>query len=425
MASAGACDRCYLIKARCIAGERDGDCYRCYRLHHPCTHTRRRGKPGRKPREFESVKLPPILLRFVCQISEKDISRLCEFFSVAPTLSRYLRPALHARMIEAPQLLLDPSLAVARVFLRTNINTRCDDNDVARCASALESLRNSSICQVEHVGSVLALGLTLQTFQRLTSGVSADVICRATLHHVQPWYEYIWNDPSASMELVCLVFIDTMQSLFRRRVPVLPYRVRDPFLVDRYAGICCPLLPLLYRVCVIAAEVRESDAWSTAHISTWEILKEEIHSWLPSIASKTFEGFSEAEKTLLMTQAQVYRHGALLILQRIRFPLANRDDDSKSLSRSIVNHIRYCFANTGHAPRNITLPFLVAAAEAENTKDRHEILSLVSILRGINIYPCFSTLKELVQNIWAAQDCGNHQSLFSVFDQHAEINILP
>jgi hypothetical protein len=80
---------------------------------------------------------------------------------------------------------------------------------------------------------------------------------------------------------------------------------------------------------------------------------------------------------------------------------------------------------TGQVPRNITLPLLVAAADVRGSRDRLRVLSLAKTLRGSNIYPCFSTINDLLENIWAAQENGHPLLLFDVFDRHVQTNILP
>jgi hypothetical protein len=226
------------------------------------------------------------------------------------------------------------------------------------------------------------------------------------------------------MELTCLVFIDTMQSLFRRRLPILQYRVGIPYAVDRYAGFCCSLLPLLYRLCVMATAMRE-DKDVVLPASIWNELADDILSWSICIFPQPLDGFDEDEMLLLAAQARVQRETALLILHRLRTPLTMRRDDLELRSQCIVNELEHCLAKAGRAPPNVTLSLVMAAAEARDTMSRGKILSLVTALHGYHIYPAFKGLRALVEQIWVSQVNGPAQCLFTVFDRHVELNILP
>ncbi|KAB8238201.1 uncharacterized protein BDW43DRAFT_154080 [Aspergillus alliaceus] len=70
--------------------------------------------------------------------------------------------------------------------------------------------------------------MSLVTFHRLISGISASTICRFTLSLIQPFYDLGQLNESEITELLCLIFLDTTQSLFRARIPVIQYRLPRP-----------------------------------------------------------------------------------------------------------------------------------------------------------------------------------------------------
>ncbi|KAL3471440.1 hypothetical protein BJX99DRAFT_263283 [Aspergillus californicus] len=330
---------------------------------------------------------------------------------------------IRARIADAPLLLLSPYVAVSRVFLRCNAKqTPCSDSDWSTCASALQTLRNAQITKSEHIRSFLALGMSLVTFHRLVSGISASTICRFTLSLIRPYYYADQLPESDSMHLVCLIFLDTTQSLFRARVPVVEYRVRDPFRVDQHAGLCGSLLPLLYRVCLLGAAVRTGNGRNIP-LGSFDKVAGELHAWAPSIPPSALARFSEGETLLLITQANLHRTGALLHLHRLQYPFGERDEEAEELSRSIVNEMENCLAVVGQFPPNMTLIILVAGAEAHDVTGRQSILSLISRILGSNFYPFIANLRLFLCRVWTERDQGRTQYLFRSFEESPELSI--
>lgn len=336
-----------------------------------------------------------------------------------------MRETLFTQLQSAPLLLQDPYRAVARVFLRTV--THQDprhEAELSKCASALESLRKIQIRKAEDVSSCLALGLSLMTFQRLISGASASTICRYTLSLVQPWYQTVWDDPRISMELTCLVLFDTVQSLFRRRVPVLRYRVRDPFMVDRNVGACASLLPLLYDLCVLGASVCGEGHEHAPPNTSFGQLQRAIADWMPVFQEDTLRDFSDAETLLLMTQARLHRSAALLSLHRLQHPFGERDEEAAIISRSMMIELITCQTVAGRLPPNMVFPILVAGAEAVDLHDRHRIRFLISAINGAAFYPFISNLHGLLAGIWASRGSSDGQFLFDLFDRFPHVSVL-
>ncbi|KAE8327075.1 hypothetical protein BDV39DRAFT_205206 [Aspergillus sergii] len=461
-----ACDRCHTVRSRCLAGPGE-TCYRCYRLHYTCTYSRRRQRPGRKPRlasvaasastedrsgtsptsesSFDSFVQPAYELgnhesmstnaRKVDLMSvlrrESSVSRVCEytsvevckFFSLGESLSREMSQMIRARIREAPMLLLDPYAAVTRVLLRSTASQPvCSDSDWSSCASALQALRNAQITNPEHAGNVLSLGLSLVTFHRLISGVSASTICRFTLSLIRPLYYSEQLQESDMRELLCLVFLDITESLFRARIPIIEYRVRDPYLVNHHAGLCGSLLPLLYRVCLLGATIRKGPKLAVSP-DCFDKLREEIIAWAPSVSAATAERFSEEEMLLLLTQANLQRNAALLILHRLRFPFGDQDNDAELLSQTIIREMQYCLAMTKQYPPNISLVLLVAGAEVQDSVGRENILSSLQSINGSSFYPFVANLRLFLTRVWTSRDGGTTRYLFDLFDQDDNLSI--
>lgn len=466
MPPAPACDRCHSVKARCLPGTVQC-CYRCYRLGHSCTYSRPRGKRGRKPRvlspcslAFDAAKkadcqsksasespailseteevhetdtptmqeLPLVRTLYregvISQISEYTSLQICNFFSFGPLLSQEMCHMIRSRLQEAPALLLSPYAAVARVFLRSIANkTRCNDADLSKCASALQDLRRAEITKSDYACSILSLGTSLLTFHRLISGVSASTICRHTLTLIRPFYYAGKLQGLDTRELVCLIFLDTTQSLFRARVPVIQLQEHDPSVVNQHAGLCGSLLPLLYRVCVLASEVRTGDEKAIPHSAIFDTLSKELKNWSPFIPESVLERFSPDEIFLLISQASLHQTTALLILHRLRYPFGVQDTEAETLSSSIVQCMTHCLDVAGKYPPNITLVLLVAGSEVHEEAKRQEIRSLVLKIHGANFYPFIDNLLLSLSRVWKARDQGTARYLFSLFENDPHLSI--
>ncbi|OGM47174.1 hypothetical protein ABOM_003977 [Aspergillus bombycis] len=456
-----ACDRCHTVRSRCLAGPGE-TCYRCYRLHYPCTYSRRRQRPGRKPRvasvaasasrtdrsdtartldtsvvathgqrnDETRTRAPKIellsLLRWestVSRVSEYTAVEICQFFSLGELLSREMSQMIRARIREAPMLLLDPYAAVTRVLLRSTTNQpACSDSDWSSCASALQVLRNAQITSPEHAGNLLSLGLSLVTFHRLISGISASTICRFTLSLVRPLYYSEQLQESDMRELLCLVFLDVTESLFRARIPVIEYRVRDPYLVNHHAGLCGSLLPLLYRVCLLRVAIRKEPQVPIPP-DQFDNLREEIVAWAPTVSAATIERFSEQEMVLLLTQANLHRNATLLILHRLRYPFGEGDDDAETLARTMITEMQHCLAMAKQHPPNIALVLLVAGAEVHDSFGRQNILSLLQSIKGSSFYPFVANLRVFLTRVWTSRDEGTTRYLFDLFDHDDNLSI--
>lgn len=464
-----ACDRCHAIKARCLTGPA-GSCYRCYRLKHSCTYSRCRGKRGRKPRgaitegsvtdssdgltaslasplpsspnnstedsnhqpteedETEStymLELANIIFQqgIISPVSECTSFQVCAFYSFGPRLSLEMSQMIQCRMEEAPSLLLHPYEAFARVLYRCMTNqTPCSNEEWSMGATALKSLRNAQITKAEYVGGILALGMSLVGFHRLISGVSASTICRHTLTLIRPLYYADEVRDFDMKELLCLIFLDTTQSLFRARIPVIEYRLRDPYIVNHYAGLCAPLLPLLYRVCIVGAAVRTGHGDKVSP-GDFDGLTNELIAWSPNVSEDTLKRFPDDEMLLLLSQANLHRTAALLLLHRLQYPFGERDAEAESLSQSIVHELMQCLHGADQFPPNVTLALLLAGAEVHDPERRKHILSLIFKVKGAYFYPFISNLRMFLDRVWKARDLGTARYLFRLFEHDPDLSV--
>ncbi|BAE61759.1 unnamed protein product [Aspergillus oryzae RIB40] len=223
-------------------------------------------------------------------------------------------------------------------------------------------------------------------------------------------------------ELLCLVFLDITESLFRARIPIIEYRVRDPYLINHHAGLCGSLLPILYRVCLLGAAIRKGSQHPFSH-NCFDILREEIVAWAPSVSAAMAGRFSEEEMLLLLTQANLHRNAALLILHRLRFPFGDHDDDAEFLSQTIIREMQYCLAMTKHYPQiyHWSCPLLELRSRtlwAGKTSSRRCRGS-----NGSSFYPFVANLRLFLTRVWTSRDEGTTRYLFDLFDEDDNLSI--
>jgi hypothetical protein len=204
---------------------------------------------------------------------------------------------------------------------------------------------------------------------------------------------------------------------------VIQLQEQDAFVVNQHAGLCGSLLPLLYRLCVLASGVRPGDEKDISHSATFDTLAKELKNWSPSIPESSLKRYPPDEMFLLISQATLHKTAALLILHRLRFPFGVQDAEAETLSFSIVQGMTHCLDVAGKYPPNITLVLLVAGSEVHEEAKRQEIRSLVLKIPGANFYPFIDNLLFSLSRVWKARDQGTSQYLFSLFENDPDLSI--
>jgi hypothetical protein len=204
---------------------------------------------------------------------------------------------------------------------------------------------------------------------------------------------------------------------------VIQLQEQDPSVVNQHAGLCGSLLPLLYRVCVLASEVRTGDEKDISHSATYDTLSKELQEWSPITPQSVLERFSPNEMFLLIAQTNLHQNAALLILHRLRYPFGEQDTEAEALSSSIVDCMTHCLDVAGKYPPNITLVLLVAGSEVHEEDKRQEIRSLVLKIHGAHFYPFIDNLLMSLCRVWKARDQGTARYLFSLFENNPDLSI--
>lgn len=343
------------------------------------------------------------------------------YFILGPSFSDYFQSLGKRRFFEFPELVRESSLACAgAVFHARSKKSGFDDINFVRSAVGLRKLRTANVTKTD-AGAFLTLGLTLTTFDLITSGTSAHAITRFTLSLVHPLYPLIYMDPGLDSEALCLIFMDTVESLLRRQIPVIRYRVQNALLVDRLVGLCATLLPIMYDVCQFAYESNHkspSPAQESSSV-TFDHLNKLVASWKPQPPPDLLTKFSSQEVICLLSHARVFRAAVSLVLHRLQHPFGIEDQTATRLSTEILSECANYSSIVGEADKlpQTLFPWMVAAFEVKSPWEREMLIQQeLSTTREILTLPT-AKMKDCVRFVWTMRDASHVCSLFSVLEQ--------
>lgn len=334
------------------------------------------------------------------------------------------------RALQYPELVQEGLLACAGAVFRCRSKmSGFDDVDMARSAVALRKLRYVPVA-VENLEAILTLGNLLATYELLTSSQTAHAITRFTLSLIQPVY---YAQPNVEMltELISLVFLDIVESLVRREIPIIKFRVEDLTVIDRFVGLCCPLLPILYELCEIGYTYGsggpKNELEKTMLDEHIKSLDCKLSAWRPTPPPGFTDTFNSKDSIFLLTQARVYRTAGLLILHRLQHPFGDEDELAMRYSYYILSESALCvdlLSSTNTIPKTL-FPWMIAGLELTNPDERQGFLTQVPAEdREIMAMP-IARMKEFAKYVWAARDQGTGISWFDLVASAPPFSVVP
>ncbi|KAI1421315.1 hypothetical protein F5Y12DRAFT_787577 [Xylaria sp. FL1777] len=389
-----ACDRCYELKARCERASTTSSCARCERLSLVCSTVRPVRPAGRrlqnrtlsafaKPSKESEIDawlgnvpglLPEereLLIFLLGRPENVDCYVVCPRFQVA------VQKSLAAQLLLALPILKDAYLACATALKQLDPNISIDtDNSVRHASSAMKTLRSLPISNLQDAVVCLTLGAALALSVYSTIGVGVADICHYCLTATNPFVEEVVFNKHIDPWQGVLVLLETMDCLVYRRKPTLRLQPRNSEGVDRHLGLCLPLLPYYYDLCVISHLIATTtDASLLTYLpKQLDAICTSVEAWIPSLASHLVDQFEAAEIVALLAQAKVYRLGALLVSHRLRHAFGEHDEQADIWSKEIIMELEMAQRVTERHIRYVTLPFIVAAVEIRDPSARNKAL---------------------------------------------------
>jgi hypothetical protein len=283
--------------------------------------------------------------------------------------------------------------------------------DMMKAAKGLQKLRSVKITQSYDAACALFLGQTMYLFNVLTAHDSstAHSIVRSSLMSTKSWLPELVHYPVMDTIVMTPLLVDTVECLARREVPILKLPATERIIIDRYAGLCTTLLPLLYDLCVCSNDMKRdvTDLGSDSHSEHFQRLAEieqTIWHWKPRTSPQMFTEFAQHEILAMVTQANVYRLAALLIIHRLRYPLGVEDATAQDLANSIFFELSFFTKSDTQKTTALPVVFPLTLSMFEVEGPGEELLERLSSFTVQSTSAL--RLQEFVKRVRASRESG-------------------
>lgn len=331
-----------------------------------------------------------------------------DHFVVCPSFHDEQQHALAVQLPTVP-LLKDAFLACAATLKHLQSGT-ADDLDadasiryISKAVNALRSLPASCLqdAAVYHqLGSLLAFSI------HSSIGAGVAEISRYCLSAASSLSRETTSDAQTDPWQSFLILQETMDCILYRLKPTLRINTSASPMIDRRLGLCLPLLPHYQDLCVISNSIlNATDVDELARLQKQlDDIRGIVEPWQPSNMDQLVGKFDSAEIVHLLAQAKLYRLGALLLGHRLRYPFGQQDAQGEIWSREIMMELDMAKRVTKRIMRFVTLPFVIAAVEAQGESLRHQALLLVHDCVDQYAPPLQKVTKEFLSRIWHERD---------------------
>lgn len=306
---------------------------------------------------------------------------------------------------------------------------RQEEPDMVKAAKGLQRLRDVKITQDYDAACALFLGQTMYVFNVLTAPDSstAHSIVRSALMSTKAWLPRMVHFPIMDTIIMTPMLVDTVECLVRREVPIIRMPSTERIIVDRYAGVCASLLPLLYDLCVCSHTMRtgvlavgESPSGMYEQLADIERV---ILDWKPPNTPEILLMHGQYEVLAMMTQANAYRLAALLIIHRLRYPLGVEDETARDLANSIFSIISH-FADSAAQETTalpVVFPLTMAMIEIEGPGEKlWERLSLFAV-QSMSA----TRLRGFIKQVRACRETGYEGLWFDLVETQLHVAMPP
>lgn len=313
---------------------------------------------------------------------------------------------------------------------QNSLVVRRSEPDMVKAAKGLQRLRSVKISHDYDAACALFLGQTMYVFNLLTAPYSntARAIVRSALMSTKKWIPRLIQAPIMDTITMSPIIIDTVECLVHREIPIIRLHPQRRTIVDRYVGLCATLLPHLYDICECshALKINVFDAGSESRSAIWDRvddIEERIRRWRAQPPPQLFEKYGQHAVLAMVTQANVYRLAALLIIHRLRYPLGIEDEEGQKLANNIFAELAF-FAKSASKEASalpVVFPLTVAMFEIDGPGE-----DLLERLASFTIQAVSATrLQDFVKFVRGAKDSGFKGIWFDLVDTHLHVAAPP
>lgn len=345
-----------------------------------------------------------------------------DIFMLGPSFANQYRDSLLIVYRFSPAYLRDIGRAMFSAITWARLRSSSYEQvDITTGALTLQRLRTATVRDLSDAVMVNTLGPILAAFDLLTSGMGSALILRHTLRLVKPWYRTLLDNPALNPVTISSIFWDTAHCLVNRQIPVVEFEVRDEHVIDRVAGLCTTLLPMLYKLCILSHDIALSSL--QPHLEPLLELYATISSWKRELSAQEECRFSKMECLQLNTQASMYRTASLLLIHRILNPIGTNDYVAKAYADTIALDLSNYLSAA--SPRKkvqfVSVPIFLAMLESRALSE--EIWKNLKMMDGPSLG--LDKLAKAVDAAWKKRDAGFTGSVFDLLKSGPSFVVLP
>ncbi|KAF7555399.1 hypothetical protein G7Z17_g2251 [Cylindrodendrum hubeiense] len=458
-----ACDRCHALKERCQWPQGPRECIRCCRLGFECESLRPLKKAGRPPRaelqrrailtsracgdarnergvgsldmrNFSSV-LRPSVARSLSEFSDlsgedQHLIQQVMFdddamntFVLGPSFWEVHRGHLISHFLVSKHSLKDAYLALAHCWTGAADSPGEDkaktDAYHLHASSALMRLRQFQVHNSHGVSECLLLAGLIVSFANRSSVSDVSTVCNQALSLVKPSYESGSDfGPEELVFLTCLIIPELIHCLLHGTIPTLRFRpaLASKPTVDRYLGLCAPLLPYFYDLCELGNALSYADEDDVCQVlEALDPVESAVLSWQPQMPVGFCSDFTTLEVTHILCQAQVMRLAALLIIHRLRFPFGTNDKPAQIMAACILTQLEMTYSATKKAVVSVILPVLAAYLNIDDEAERDKWYLRIPDIIGYSP-PLAAYYQSLISSFWTTRDVLESIAWYNIGD---------
>lgn len=328
-------------------------------------------------------------------------------FVIIPGFVRSFQDMLRKSFAGSPEVLRDAYLAAAAAFVQIQNGELGNENlSLNRSSMSIERLRRFQPKDRSQLALLTRLGMSIVTFEFLTSSSSSHAIVAHTLLSLKPWLPLRSTDLDLDFNVNLLVLMDIVNCVMYREVPIMRHET-DNTRIDRCVGLTGGLFPVMYDICLVSHKHKyEVKPYRTESEQDWAALALTVQNW-HAYEPPGFSGtYQDNEIVTMRTQASIYRNALLLLIHRIQHPYGEIDAVAQSWSGSILSSLETSRHVTGRYPLPSFFPLLIASFEVVDSHARAEIVKAIDAHFPPVLCQFLSKLKRFLKHAWEAKDSG-------------------
>ena len=328
-------------------------------------------------------------------------------FVIVPGFVRSFQDMLRKSFTSSPEILRDAYLAAAAAFVQIQNGELGNENlSLNRSSMSIERLRRFQPKDRSQLALLTRLGMSIVTFELLTSSSSSHAIVAHTLLSLKPWLPLPSADLDLDFNVNLLVLMDIVNCIVYREVPIMRHET-DKTRIDRCVGLTGGLFPIMYDICVVSQKHKyEVKPYSTESEQDWAALALNVQKWHPYEPPNFSRLHQDNDTVTMRTQASIYRNALLLLIHRLQHPYGVIDAVAQSWSGHILSSLETSRHVTGRYPLPSFFPLLIASFEVVENHARDEIVKAIDTRFPPVLCQFLSKLKQFLKHAWEARDSG-------------------